>query len=671
MCGIAGALDMNGRRDYGADRLQAMTSAIAHRGPDDEHLHLEPGLALGARRLAIVDLEGGRQPLSNEDGSVWVAFNGELFDYPDIRVQLLHRGHVLTTRCDTEAWVHLWEDHGEALFDRTTGQFAVSLWDRPSRTLLLGRDRVGICPLYYTEADGWLLFASEIKALLASGLYKARPDPRGIDHLFTFFCAGTTRTYFEGVKSIPPGHFLRVRDGRLDLKKYWDLDFPDQGEERRLDDPSPLIDELEARLTKAVERRLRADVPVVSYLSGGLDSTIVLGLCSRQRGRAVPSFTIGLSNAGPDERAEAAESAAALGSHLTTVVMDKARIADAFPELVVAAEGPVMDTSCAALLRLAQTVHGQGYKVVLTGEGADEALAGYVWYKVQKVRDAIFGRVGAGPMRLAREIAHRAVGGSTRGSVVDAIHGVRVAQQDLYEMISQCKPALYSGALRETLRDHDPYSDLDITTDRMQRWHPLNQSLYVGYKVMLAGLLMISKGDRIAMHSSVEARYPFLDEDVIAFCSTLDPSYKLRGLTEKWLLRQVAARTLPRRIANRPKTMFRSSFSATFLGPHRPHWVDQLLSPESLRKAGHFDGERVALQRRMQVNLPRHLPRRAVMDLGLTDVVSTQLWHHLFCGGGLCDLPTWTAPELAGNRVPTRYKTKEEDEAVETAVVAR
>lgn len=664
MCGIAGAVDRIGQRDFSGDRLLAMTSAIAHRGPDDEHTHREPGVALGTRRLAIVDLAGGRQPLANEDGSVWVAFNGELFDYPELQKTLQERGHRLATRCDTEAWVHLWEDHGERMFEHTRGQYAVALWDRNQRTLILGRDRAGISPLYYVEHDGWLLFGSEIKALLASGMYQARPDPRGIDHLFTFFCAGTTRTYFEGVKSIPPGHYLKVTDGRVELKKYWDLDFPDMGDERRLDDPAPLVDELEALLMKSVERRLRGDVPVVSYISGGLDSTVVLGLCTRQRGRSVPSFTIGLDNAGPDERSHSAESAAILGSKLTTVVMDKARIADSFPELIVAAEGPVMDTSCAALLQLARAVHEQGYKVALTGEGADEALAGYAWYKSQRVRDALFQRVGAKPMEMLRGISLWAVGGSNgRRQATNAIKGLRVAQQDLYEFITQCKPALYSNAMWDRLDGHDPYLDLDITNDRIGRWHPLNQSLYVGYKVMLAGLLMISKGDRIAMHSSVEARYPFLDEDVIEFAASVAPEYKLRGMTEKWLLRQVAAKTLPARIANRPKTMFRSRFSATFLGSHRPAWVDQLLSPESLKKTGYFDPEGVARQRALQVRLPRLLPRRAIMDLGLTDVVTTQLWHHLYCGGGLCDLPEWTAPELAGNRAPTHYRTREEVDA--------
>ena len=252
MCGIAGALDLTGVRDFSPQRLLAMTGAIAHRGPDDEHFHLEPGLALGARRLAIIDLAGGRQPISNEDGSIWVAFNGELFEYPKLRHDLLAAGHQLATRCDTEAWVHLYEDFGQAMFERARGQFAVSLWDRNDRTLILGRDRIGICPLYYAQADGWLLWGSEIRALLASGLFTARPDPRGIDHFFTFFGAGTTRTCFEGVKSLPPGHFLKIHDGRLTQHQYWDLDFPDVGMERRLDDPSPLISEFEEILRRAV-----------------------------------------------------------------------------------------------------------------------------------------------------------------------------------------------------------------------------------------------------------------------------------------------------------------------------------------------------------------------------------------------------------------------------------
>ena len=244
-------------------------------------------------------------------------------------------------------------------------------------------------------------------------------------------------------------------------------------------------------------------------------------------------------------------------------------------------------------------------------------------------------------------------GGSDHRAPLLAIGGVRTAQQDMYELIGQARPILYTPKMWERLDGHNPYDDLSITTTRMAKWHPMNQSLYVGYKVMLAGLLMISKGDRISMHSSVETRYPFLDDDVIRFCSEIAPEYKLRGRTEKWILRQVAAKTLPKQIANRPKTMFRSKFAETFFGPGHPAWVDQLVSAESLRKTGYFDAEMVRRERMKQLALPRITARRFVMDIALTCVVSTQLWHHLFFGG-LCDLPTWTAPkfdnaDFAGN----------------------
>jgi asparagine synthase (glutamine-hydrolysing) len=662
MCGIAGAIDLNGRREFPDSRLLGMTGAIAHRGPDDEQIHIEPGLAMGARRLSIVDLEGGRQPISNEDGTIWVTQNGELFEYPELQAELIARGHRLATRCDTELWVHLYEDCGEGFFQKARGQFAVALWDRKRRALFLGRDRVGICPLYYTEVDGWLLWGSEIKAILASGLVVARPDPKGINLFFTTFCGGTSRTFFEGIHSIPPGHYLRVCDGRVERRQYWDLNFPDAGQERRLDDPTPLVDELEFLMRQAVERRLRGDVPVVSYISGGLDSTVILGLSSRERGYAVPSFTIGLDRAGPDERSHAAESAQALGSRLTTVTMNRGDIVAAYPELIRAAEGPVMDSSSACLMRLAHAVHSEGYKVVLTGEGADEALAGYAWFKTQAIRE----RLNRWSLSFINPAVRSLVLASMRGNPRHVpprfgIRGIRAAQQDVYDLMAQARSFVYSGDLWKQLAGHVVFDDLDVPNERIGRWHPLNQSLYVGYKVMLPGLLLLGKGDRVAMNSSVETRYPLLDEDVIQFCASFAPEYKLRGRTDKWLLRQVAARTLPARIANRPKTMFRASRSDAFLDRRRPHWVDQLLSNESLRATGWFDPERVARERRAQVNFPRITPKRIIMDLSLTCVVATQLWHHIFLGGGLCDLPAWS---------PVAHREREHP-AVDRAAVAK
>ena len=321
-------------------------------------------------------------------------------------------------------------------------------------------------------------------------------------------------------------------------------------------------------MRQAVERRLRGDVPVVSYISGGLDSTVVLGLSSRERGYAVPSFTIGLDRAGPDERSHATESAAALGSRLTTVTMNRADIVAAYPELIRAAEGPVMDSACACLMRLAGAVHQQGYKVVLTGEGADEALAGYAWFKTQKIRDVLRRKFGNTVPSAIRSVV-AGVDGRRPGPPAAAVP----APGRPHRPAGRLRPD-GPGAIVRLLRRHveaarrpSAYDDMGITHDRFTQWAPLNQSLYVGYKVMLAGLLLHGKGDRVAMNSSVEGRYPLLDDDVIAFCCSIAPEYKLHGLTDKWLLRQVAARTLPARIANRPKTMFRASRSEAFLDP--------------------------------------------------------------------------------------------------------
>ncbi len=642
MCGIAGALDLTGLQEFPSNKLHAMLAAIAHRGPDEQGIHIEPGVALGACRLAIIDpTTTGSQPISNQSGDIWATCNGELFDYPDLRREFLARGYVLKTGCDSEMWAHLYEEYGEALFEHAKGQFAAAIWDRANRTLILGRDRVGICPLYYAVRNGWLIWGSEIKALLASGLIPASPDHKGIDYLFNFYGPATNRTFFADIKLLPPGNFIRVKNGTLSMHTYWDLDFPDEGQERRVTDPRILIDEFEALLTRSIKRRLHSDVPIVSYLSGGLDSSVILEASSRLSGSPLNSFSIGMDKrTGPDESDHASEVAKYVGSKLTTVPMDGNNIANLFPEFITATEGPALDASCAALMRLATEINAHGYKVALTGEGADEAFAGYIWFKGQKLSNML----GSTLPRMTRKLMWSSIyRGPRRGQVIaDApIKGIRPAQQLMYEALNLSREILYSDSLWDNLGDHDPYTDLIVPNDRIQNWHPLNQSIYVNYKVMLAGLLLITKSDRIAMNSSVEIRFPFLDEDIVQFCANIAPEYKLNGMTGKWLLRQLALRYLPDNVAARPKTMFRSKLSAVFLGNNRPAWVDQLLSPESLKKAGFFDPEVITRERKNLDAYPKVFPRQHLMDATLTCVITTQLWHHLFCGGGLCDIPEW------------------------------
>jgi asparagine synthase (glutamine-hydrolysing) len=615
MCGIAGAFDLTGRRPFELTALARMGRALRHRGPDGAGEWAEGGVALAARRLAVVDAAGGHQPLSDPSQRIWVAFNGELFNAEELRGELQSKGHAFHTRCDTELWPAMYLEWGEAMVERARGQFAVALFDRRDRTLLLLRDRIGVCPLHHALADGWLLFASEAKAILASGLVKPAADLRGIDPAFSLFAASTVRTCFDGIRTLSPGHVLTAREGKATWRRYWELSFPDAGSERRT---GPILEELGEALRDAVKRRLVADAPVGAYLSGGLDSTLLLGLS-----RARQAFTVGFEDgAGPDERAAARLAARGLGSQLEEVAVTPERLLEAIPRAVIAAEGPLMDTANAAALLLAEAVKARGFKAVITGEGADEAMGGYLWSRLPPL-----------PRWLRRSLGALLVPGSTEAEL--GVGGASLL--DVYAVLSRGRGRFYSAATEEALRGVDPLDAFDLSREQLGRWHPLHRGLYLEYKVMLPGHLLAGKGDRVAMGSGVETRYPFLDERVVELCASLAPEFKVRGNRGKWLLRELARGVLPPELADPPKRMFKALPLAE-LKPW-PTWVKQLLSPPSLRATGYFDDAKVA----RELKAPAWAPRRVVTDGTLTAVITTQLWHHLYLGGGLCELPRWSA----------------------------
>jgi asparagine synthase (glutamine-hydrolysing) len=658
-------VDVRGERSVPAGILRAMADAIVHRGPDEDGYFDHPGVGLASRRLSIVGLADGRQPITNEDGSVVVVFNGELFEYPEMRAQLEARGHRFSTHCDTELIPHLWEDHGEQMVEHLRGQFALALWDQRRRRLILARDRFGICPLFWTRqttADGdWLLFASEIKALLASGVVEARPDRRGINHVFTFFALPGPVTCFQGINLLLPGHYLSIALDRpgwpavVQNRPYWEIDFPDRGQEDYGASPGQLVDEFEAILRRSVERRLRADVPVVAYLSGGVDSSLVVALAGRERGTPMPTFTIRIDDPTLDETSEAALVGRHAGRAPVVVNCGAEEVLGTYPELIQAAEGPVIDTACAALLLLAREVHAQGYKVALTGEGADEWLAGYPWYKVHKLLGCLDVIPGLRLSQLARRAYLRLTGAPrfpwTYVRRVQETVGGHNAWLDIYGLMSMSKLRFYSQEMHQTLAGHIPYADLEIPLDRLRRWHPLNRSLYFGARIMLPGLLLASKGDRVAMHSSVETRYPFLDEEVFGFLARLHPRWKLRGFQEKYILRLLGERWLPKRIAWRRKAMFRAPFDS-FHAEQLPPFVDQLLSEPSLRKTGYFKPEAVRYWRQAFKTMRPGSPQRVSVEMGLVGVLSTQLWYQTFIDASLADLPSLAAcakPALAAS----------------------
>ncbi len=658
MCGIAGVVDLAGKRSAPRRIISRMAAAMLHRGPDEDGFLETNGMMLANRRLSIIGLADGKQPISNEDGSISVVFNGEFFDYPEKRKELEAKGHVFRTHTDTELIPHLWEEYGEGMFEHLKGQFAICLWDSRQNCLILARDRIGICPLFYTwqrpkegplAGSNVLLFASEIKSLLASGLVPARPDLRGINHIFSFFAIPGPNTCFEEISLLLPGHYLRVQLGEglspeaaTRDRIYWEIDYPDWGQE---EDPpeKEVVAEYERLLLASVERRLRADVPVAAYLSGGVDSSTIVAMASKVLGRPIPTFTISVKAKGLNEESEAAVTARHVNSKSIVLDFADADVRDSYPDFIWTAEMPVIDTSAASLMALAKLVRANGYKVALTGEGADETLAGYSWFKIHKAL-SVFGQgfgmflrnLGctlSGSPRFSDEAirrSHDAVGGHN-------------GWLDLYGLMSMSKLRFYRQDLRDNLDIDPPYNQIGLNHERLKKWHPFNRSLYLGQRIMLPGHLLCAKGDRVAMNASVETRPPFLDEDLWAYAARLHPRWKLHGFREKYLLRLVASRWLPAECAWRRKAMFRAPMDSFHLtGANAPRWIEQVLSRESLRKTDLFDANAVLEARERLPKMWRGLKRTSV-EMGLVAVTATQLWHHLFISGDLADLPARAA----------------------------
>jgi asparagine synthase (glutamine-hydrolysing) len=657
MCGIAGIVDLSGSGRHVSSALSRMADAMVHRGPDDEGYLHRPGLGLACRRLSIVGLTDGHQPIWNEDRTVATVFNGELFDYPALKTRLQSRGHRFSTGCDTELIPHLWEDHQELLFEHLRGQFAFAVYDERRRRLVVGRDRFGICPLYWSRqtsaAGDWLLFASEVKALLASGLVDAAPDLRGLDQVFHFFAVPGPATCFRGVSILQPGCYLSIDLGRpgataaVEGRSYWTIGFPESGREEDPDQRDALVDRFERLMLGAVERRLRADVPVAAYLSGGIDSSLVVAMAARIRGNPPPTFTVRVKARHYDESGPAGIVARHVGAHPVVVPVGEADVLDAYPDLVQAAEAPVIDTASAAALMLAREVHRHGYKVALAGEGSDEWLGGYPWHKVHRLLGMFDVIPGVPLSRAVRRLLSRIVGTppATRSharSIFESL-GHFSAFHDVYSLMTASRFIFFSDAAVDALREHNPYLALEPDLDRINRWHGLNQSAYWAARIHLPGHLLSLKGDRVAMASSVEMRYPFLDEDVFGFLAALHPRWRLRGFRDKYILRLVGERYLPSEIAWRRKVMFRAPMDSFFVRRDGaiPPFVDELLSEDSLRKTGWFNVRNVHAWRDRLRSGAWNPRQRLMVQLGMVGVVSSQLWYHTFIDGTLADLPSY------------------------------
>ena len=594
MCGIAGIVHDDKRTvDNGA--LRRMTRALIHRGPDEEGFHVEPGIGLGHRRLSIIDLSTGQQPLCNEDGTIWVTFNGEIFNYIELRADLEKRGHRFKTQSDTETIVHLYEERGLDFVDVLNGQFAIALWDRAKRRLVLARDRVGIRPLFHaTLTDGTVLFGSEIKAVLAHGALRAEIDPVAVGQISSLWVTLPPRTAFKGIDELAPGRMLVFENGERKEHQYWRHRFPAEHEyeERTL---GYWQEKVRESLHDAVRLQLRADVPVAAYLSGGLDSSIISALVKRNHINDLVTFSVGFADARYDEGEFQQQMVRHLGTDHRQLLVDTDDIGAAFADVVWFAERPMMRTAPAPLLCLAGLVRENGIKVVLTGEGADEIFGGYNLFREDKVR-RFWARQPESRWRSS--LLSRLYGYIERDPKAESFwrmffrNGIEDTDDPYYSHrirwnnTSNMK-RLYAPDFRAQMQsDEALMADLDAYLDPgREKWHPLCRAQYLEMTLFMSCYLLNSQGDRMMMGHSVEGRVPFLDHHLIELAATIPPKFKIRSLEEKYILKSTFADLLPPSIVNRPKKPYRAPIAACFL-PGKDNLGADLMKEDELRRGG-------------------------------------------------------------------------------------
>lgn len=629
MCGVAGIVCADARRPVEEERLLRMARALRHRGPDGFGFARDEGAGFVSARLAIFDLPGGWQPIEATPRGNLIVYNGEVYNHPELRAELARDGTGFSTTTDTEVVLRLLERDGLRALDRFNGQFAFAWWQPRKRRLVLVRDRFGVRPLHWSQLDdGSIVFASEARALFASGLVTAAPDLQGIDEVFTTWGSRPPRTVFRGVQQLPPGGLLVWEDGRIVEERTWWTPAPwDQPEEKQ---------ELGSLMRDSVSLRLRADVPVGAYLSGGLDSSLISALAQETTGGQLRTFSVAFTNELYDERGYQEEVAAALGTSHHVVEAGSGEIAGAFPDVVLHAETPMVRTAPVPLYLLAREVREQGITVVATGEGADELFWGYDLFKEVALR-----RLHAQDPARAEELLNRlypylGAGAGRRGPAWQQfILETGAGDDPLASHLTRVEAtatvkAFYSPDVAAELAATDPLerlrSDMPAGFGELG---DLERASWLEVKTLLEPYLLATQGDRMAMAHGVEGRYPFLDHRVFAASVGLPPEDKLNGLDDKVALRRLADQVLPPSIARRPKQPYRAPEVEPFFAEGAPEWIDHLLSPEALERVGMWDPARVeGLLRRCRAGRATGI-REGMAFVG---ILSTQLWHESFCG---------------------------------------
>ena len=640
MCGIAGVLNLDGR-PADSELVARMTQRLRHRGPDDNAIHIDGAAGLGHTRLAIIDPAGGGQPMRSADGQLAVVCNGEIFNYVELRETLRAAGRRFVTHSDTEVILHAYAEYGDDCVTRFNGDFAFALLDRSRRRLFVARDRLGVRPLYFARIGSTLLFASEIKALLACDELPRAIDPLALDQIFTFWAPLPPRTVLQGISELPPAHRMVVADGCIKVSRYWDIAY----------DPVPATtdeDELGEALLEllddATRIRLRSDVPVGAYLSGGLDSTVTTALACRALPRTVATFSLTFDDPEFDESGYQRAVVAELGTRHHTLRIARSDIGAAMPAVVRHAERPMLRAAPVPLFLLSRHVRDLGCKVVLTGEGADEMLGGYDIFKEaklrrfcgaqpdSKLRPRLFSRLYPYLPQLARQSpAYLQAFFQVRP---DELSDPFLSHRPRWDLTARLKTFL-APDLRARAASTDAVETLRETLPPdFTRWHPFNQAQYLETTMLLPGYILSTQGDRVAMAHAVEGRFPFLDHRLVEFASRLPVKLKMRGLREKHLLKRATRHLVPESVRRRSKQPYRAPDARSFVIPGRGDmldYVDELLSPSRLAGDGLFAPAPVA---RLLAKVRTDQALSVKENMAFVGVLSTQLFNEQFARDG-------------------------------------
>jgi len=635
MCGIAGICNLTDDSAIGLDTLMRMTGVLRHRGPDETGIYIDDRIGMGHARLSIIDLSSGLQPISNEDETMWIVFNGEIFNYPELRDDLIARGHSFYTTSDTEVIIHMYEEYGEDCLDKLNGQFAFAVWDTIKGELFVARDRVGIRPLHYTLNNGKLVFSSEIKSIFQIKEIPRKLDPIALDQIFTFWTTLPSKTAFENIRELPAGHYLKAKAGKIKIERYWDIPYC-KPEDRTNSSPEQISQQASELLLDAVKIRLRADVPVGSYLSGGLDSSGLTSLVVKNFNSDVRTFGIRFQEDDFDEGSHQQQMVSYLNANHTEIEATNENIGQAFSDVMWHGEKPLLRTSPIPLYLLSGLVRQNGIKVVLTGEGADEVFGGYNIFRETKIRKfwssqqnssgraALIGKLYPYIFKNAK-LKNSLEKFFSKG--LDQTDDALFSHMIRWNNTSRIK-TFFSPELKSQIGSYDAYQQLReaLPANYQSRDH-LAKAQYLEMAIFMTGYLLSSQGDRVAMANSIEIRLPYLDPRVLEFMATVPPKWKILGLNEKHILKKSFKNILPESITARSKHPYRAPITGSLLEGKSGEMTREMLSEKSIKKTGLFDPQKVEkLLKKIETNGQA----TEIESMALVGMLSAQTIHKKF-----------------------------------------